>query len=119
MRVGIDVDGVCDFVPGIIRSIVDDPRHEIHIITYRSGRKETEEFLKELDIRFDHLHMTEDCVRMEIWKKEIVIQNNIEVMIEDTPEILENLPPNVVRIWITDPEIYDMKKAINGMLSIK
>jgi hypothetical protein len=115
MNVGIDVDGVCDYVPEIIRSIVNDPSHTIHIITYRSGKEETEQMLKNLNIRYDKLHMTGYMVDMVEWKREVVVQNNIDIMIEDTPEILAVLPPNVVRIWIADQEVYDLQRAINGM----
>jgi len=119
MIVGIDVDGVCDYVPAIIRSICDDMRHTIHIITYRDecDREETKKMLKDLDIDYNYLHMPEDGVMMEEWKREIVINNNIELMIEDTPEILAALPSNVARIWVTDPAVYDLDKAIDGMKS--
>jgi len=119
MIVGIDVDGVCDYVPAIIRSICDDRTHTIHIITYRDecDREETEKMLYNLKIDFDHLHMPEDGVMMEDWKREVVINNNVELMIEDTPEILAALPSNVARIWVTDPEVYDLDKAIDGMKS--
>ena len=119
MIVGIDVDGVCDYVPAIIRSICADPTHTIHIITYRDecDREETKEMLKDLGIRFDSLHMPEDGVRMEDWKRKVVIDNKVELMIEDTPEILAVLPPHVARIWVTDPSVYDLDKAISGMKS--
>lgn len=121
MKIGIDIDGVITEVPDFIKHITSNPDYEVHIITYRDPkggkRLETRDFLRALDIRFDHLHMTAEDVDMVEWKVSVVKEFGIEMMIEDTPEILAAMPPKVQRLWICNPDVYDLNKAVEVMRS--
>ncbi|MBD3408410.1 MAG: hypothetical protein GF411_19965 [Candidatus Lokiarchaeota archaeon] len=121
MKIGIDIDGVITDIPELFKSITNFGNHEIHIITYRDpkNRQDIIDLLKSSYIRYDHLHIAPDDASMIEWKKAKIIELGIDVMIEDTPEILASLPDNIHRIWVCSPKVYDLNKAIKGMRKSK
>lgn len=115
MKIGIDVDGVITDIPEVIMCIANSSKHEIHIITFRNDRYEVAKLLESHNIHYDYIHYAPEGSHMIDWKKKMVENLGIEVMIEDTPEILAALPRHVKRIWIADPDVYNLSAAIEGM----
>jgi DNA-directed RNA polymerase subunit H (RpoH/RPB5) len=131
-HIGIDLDGTIDEMPwffqALIRGILSNDNEcfggkstQVHIITWRdASEEETIEDLRKLGLRkgrdYDVLHLPKISDNDPVaWKREIVVRENITLMIEDSPENLAALPENVQRLWLCNPEIYDLNVCIDAM----
>ena len=121
MVVGIDLDNTITDIPwmfAIISKALVDAGHEVHVITYRE-RGDTEQEMKGLGMTWTKVHFPEDHPlgggSIPKWKAAVVKELNVSVMFEDSPENLAELPPDVKRIWICDPEIFDLNKCLKGL----
>ena len=120
MNVGIDLDGTITECPLLFTALTKGLRamgHHIHIITFRSERKEeVAKTLDKLDVTYDEIHLPGDNdVNLVAWKRRIAASFKITVMIDDMPEVLSEMPENVTRLWVCQPEHYDLKKIIKTL----
>lgn len=119
--VGIDIDGTISRIPDIFSILSHGLKARgipVHIITFRDEELE-EQTLLELrgwNIHYDALHFApRTAPSAAIWKASIVEKYHIDVMFEDSPEVLQALPGHVAKTWIFDTEIYDLRKVIEAL----
>ena len=120
MKIGLDFDGCLDHMPEFFRVLAVafvGAGHEVHVITYRDTPKETEAELRRLGIPFTKLHLPEDCRKVHApeWKAKLAGELELDLFFEDSLENLVVMPPGVKRVWVADPEAFNMQDAINGM----
>lgn len=107
MRIGIDVDHTITELPTlfqILSKALLQEKHQVHIITYRDeqDRKQTEEELTDYGIAYTALHMPPPDAHQAKWKAEMAGKLELDVLFDDSPEVLAALPQTCKRIWICD-----------------
>jgi len=118
MKIGIDVDGTMDEAPwlySLLTRALREAGHEVHVITYRDDREKVIEQLREWGISYDGLHLPDGIVYAPEWKGELAGKLGLDVMFEDSPEVLSKMPSGVLRMWCCQPEIFDMGKVLSGL----
>ena len=122
MRVGIDLDATITDVPqffALLSGALVDAGHEVHVITYRSPdmfpREETLHDLDALGIRYTRLHLPAGSLDAPEWKARVAAELGLDIMIEDSPEVLAAMPEGVKRMWLCDPDFYDLPTCIEAM----
>lgn len=120
MKMGLDLDGTIDALPwlfSILSKALIGSGAQIHIITYRDPgtRAATEADLARFGIAYTALHMPPVDADMVDWKRSTAMRLGLDLMIDDMPEVLAKIPAGVQRVWICDPEIYDLDACIGGM----
>jgi hypothetical protein len=120
MRIGLDLDGTILAIPAffsILSHAMEKEGSEVHIITYRDNRRGAEEALRESGIAYTALHLPQGLgVEPEVWKREVALQLDLDIMVDDSPVVLAAMPEKVKRLWICESHMYDLNKAINGLL---
>jgi hypothetical protein len=119
MKIGLDLDGTITDAPeffSLITSMIIS-QHEVHIITYREDAKEN--VAAELDgygVKYTEIHLPPwNSESAPAWKREIAETLDLDIMFEDSPEVLDQMPEKVKRFWFCNPEIINLKAAINGI----
>lgn len=119
MKIGLDLDGTITEIPklfSVLSNALVATGNEVHVITYRQDNKQiVAEELSQYGVAFTDIHLPKPDDDFRVWKGKLVRQLDIEIMFEDSPEVLSNMPKNVKRIWICDPEMFDLNAAISGM----
>ncbi len=120
MIIGIDLDDTISALPelfSLLTSALIDAGHEVHVITYRAPGTEdwvrTE--LAELGIRYTGLHLPTGPGPAPEWKARVVAELGVELMIEDSPEVLARMPVGVQRLWVCDRELFDLDVCIRAL----
>lgn len=119
-KIGIDLDYTITEMPWFfapLTAALKQAGNEVHIITYRDreDRGEAESELRELQIQYDQLHLPEDDALPAAWKAAVCARLGLDLMIDDAPEVLAALPPATKRLWICDPEVFDLGVCIKAM----
>ena len=119
-KIGIDLDYTITEMPWFFAPLTAALKlagHEIHIVTYRDreDRAETEAELQELKIQYDQLHLPEDDALPAAWKADVCTRLGLDLMIDDAPEVLAALPAGIKRLWVCDPEVFDLDVCIKAM----
>jgi hypothetical protein len=120
MKVGIDLDGTITDAPALFslltHALLGMEGNEVHIITYRDMlREDVEDDLQRYNIRYTRLHLPKPDDDAPEWKSRLATELDLDIMFEDSPEILEAMPSKVKRFWLCDPDIFDLPSAIAGM----
>ena len=120
MKVGIDLDETITAAPeffSLLTHALCVAGHEVHVITYREAesRNQTEAELAELGIRYSLLHLPPANKDGAVWKAELVKTLGIEIIFDDSPEVLAEMPSSVKRFWLCDPDVFDLKTCIAAM----
>lgn len=123
MNIGIDLDDTITDVPVIFQLLTHaicecvPAKHTIHIITYRdeADRKQTEKEVLKLGVSFHHLHLAPQGVDAPQWKAKLAKELKLDIMFDDSPEVLAAMPENVKRFWICDPEIFNLKVCLKAL----
>ena len=91
--------------------------HEVHIITYREVGTEDEvrAELRDLNIRYTEVHIPRSSCSAPEWKSELAVQLDIDLMIEDSPEVLSRMPASVQRLWLCDSQVFDLDTCIRAL----
>lgn len=121
MKIGLDLDFTISELPqffAILSKALIAEGHEVHIITYRE-KFDTGNTIIELNdygIAYTQLHIPDhnNTLTMEAWKAEIA-KIGLDLMIDDSPEVLHAMPPNVKRLWMCDPQVFNLKTCIMAM----
>lgn len=119
MNIGIDLDDTITDMPEfftVICAAFLSAGHEVHIITYRDDNKEAKSDLDEHDIKYTALHLPPENVKnAETWKAQVAKELNLDLMIDDSPEVLAALPKTCKRMWLCDREVFDLGACIRAM----
>ena len=121
MNIGLDLDGTISEMPvlfSMLSNALIATEHKIYIITYRDD--EIEDLKNELhsyEIAYTEIFMPDPGSKVDPakWKSELAKKLELDVMFEDSPEVLSEMPEKVKRIWICDREIYNLKTCIAAM----
>lgn len=119
MRIGIDLDGTILDMPAffsILSHALMAEGHEVHVITYRDNRELAVRDLEASAIRYTGLHLPETMIDAREWKRARADELSLDLMIDDSPDVLAAMPPSVKRLWLCDPALYNLDKAIGGLL---
>lgn len=106
MIVGIDMDGTITKHPELFRILVKGLQAEgnsVHIITCRLEPEAVVESLNALGIGFDEVHTPvpeKDFMTVGEWKAEVCREVGVDIMFEDSPDVLVSLPEGTDGIHI-------------------
>jgi len=117
MIIGLDLDCTITELPelfSLLTSALVDAGHEVHVITYRPPGTETQvrATLAELGIRYTWLHLPPAPVSAPEWKAVVAAELGLDLMIEDSPEVLARMPAGVQRLWLCDREVFDLDACV-------
>lgn len=120
MRIGIDLDDTISALPQWFSLLCDAfvaAGHEVHVLTFRSPGTEAEVRveLQELGIRYTALHLPSAGVHPPEWKAAVAQRLELDLMIEDSPEVLARMPASTARLWLCDPEVFDLDVCIRAL----
>jgi predicted ATP-dependent endonuclease of OLD family len=119
MNIGIDLDGTITEMPqlfAVLTNALIATGNKVHIITYRDDTKE--EIAKELEdfgVSFTEIWLPNKDVNPVAWKRELAKVLDLDMMFEDSPEVLDGMPEKVKRIWICNQEIFNLKICIAAL----
>jgi hypothetical protein len=118
MKIGIDLDDTITAMPEFFAIITKAliQKHQIYIITYRDGREATIIDLNDYNISYTELIMPNDNDETpQAFKSRVATELGIDLMIDDSPENLSEMPPGVKRMWMCDDDVFDLKKCIRAL----
>lgn len=120
MIIGIDLDNTITDLPEffkVVAAALVASGHEVHIITYRDVGTEGDvrAQLAELGIAYTAIHLPQESCTPPEWKSKLAAQLGVELMIEDSPEVLASMPESVQRLWVCDPEIFDLDRCVKAL----
>ena len=118
MNIGIDLDFTITEMPeffAVITKALKDAGHKIHIITYRDVDKAMQTMieLKKLGISFDSVNLPQISDDMASWKRNCATSLDLDLMIDDSPEVLAAMPDKVKRMWLCDPAVFNLNACID------
>jgi hypothetical protein len=107
MNIGLDVDGCISEAPeffAVLSHAFRAAGHRVYVISFRDqcGQKDTEAELSMWGISHDGLFLAprNETQSMWKWKAEIAERLKIDVMIDDSPNVLNAMPLPVVRLLV-------------------
>jgi len=117
MNIGIDLDYTISALPeffSVLAAALVDGGHQVHVITYREvgTEEQVRGELEQLRIRYTQLHLPRRACSAPQWKAELAASLGLDVMIEDSPEVLSRMPVSVQRMWVCDPEVFDLEACV-------
>lgn len=120
MRIGIDLDDTISEIPAffaVVTTALIGQGHQVHILTFRDPDllEDTRAELATLGISYTAIHVPGDNRSAAEWKRSIVTEARIDLMIDDSPEVLAAMPPGVHRVWLCDPEVFDLNACIRAL----
>lgn len=122
MNIGIDLDNTITEIPEFFSTLTNSflkAGHRIFIITYRDelDRPKTMEELDTYGIAYDHLIMLPPNTRLQPgpWKGQIAREVDLDIMIDDAPEVIKEMPKKVKTIWFFDKSIFNIDACILGI----
>jgi hypothetical protein len=114
MNIGIDIDGTISESPqffALLSRVLRAAGHQVHIITYRDPSPqsvaETKQELASWKIAYDALHIPDDglSIGMGEWKRDVANATNLDIMIDDSLEVLAAMPKKVLRFWVVPEDV--------------
>jgi hypothetical protein len=120
MIVGVDLDDTISELPeffSVLTAALVDAGHEVHVITYRQiGTDDAVRAeLAALGLRYTALHLPRTACSPPEWKAALAAELGIDLMIEDSPEVLARMPSGVRRLWLCDPEVFSLDVCIGAL----
>jgi uncharacterized HAD superfamily protein len=100
---GLDLDGVITDAPTFFSAWTHSWKGKVIIITYRKDREKAIRDLDERLIRYDEVILVD---RFEA-KAEVIREKKISIYIDDQPEMLRNIGPNVHVMLFRNEGNYD------------
>jgi hypothetical protein len=124
MRIGIDLDDTITEMPWffepLIKALIQS--HQIHIVSYRDTQQEVIDELRKHRINgFTKIWVpSKDELEskghsMGKWKGKVAGEIPLDVMIDDSPEVLSEMPSNVKRLWLCDSSMFNLKSCISAL----
>ena len=112
MNTGFDIDGCISEAPAffaLLSRVLKAAGHQVHIITYRDPKSvaETKQELKSWKISYDALHIPnlDSDLGMGEWKRDVAKRLNLDMMIDDSLEVLSLMPKGVLRMWVVPEDV--------------
>ena len=111
MKIGLDIDGVCNseystIFSALTSALINSNSFEIFILSARNNSQKsinnTIQELKQLGIVYDYLIITDD-------KQKIIRDNNIKLFIDNQIENFKGIEPSVCCILVREQMNYDWK----------
>lgn len=104
MHICLDVDDTITYAPSFFSRLVDSfSEAVVTIVTFRTERHETEQYLRSIPIRFDRLILSSDQQlgisekqSLHQWKAELVNELNPDFFFEDMPEVVGLIDPSII-----------------------
>ena len=120
MIVAIDLDNTITDAPeffAVLTKALIDSGHAVHVITYREPGTEdrARADLDALGIRYSELHLPQDWCEPAAWKAGLAADLGVQIFIEDSPEVLARMPKGVQRLWLCDPEVFDLDACVRAL----
>ena len=121
MKIGLDLDDTITAMPeffSVLSKALTKAGHKIYVITYRNktDRMDTVQELREFGIEYEKLFCSDwNNEDMGPYKARIAREVGLDLMIDDSPEVLAELPDTVKRIWVCDPQVFSLKACLKGM----
>ena len=120
MKIGLDLDETISALPewfALISRALVEAGHEVHVITYRPVGSEAAVHaeLQDHGIGYTALHVPLESVQAPAWKAGLAAELGLDLMVEDSPEVLARMPEGTARLWLCDPEIFDLDVCIQAM----
>jgi hypothetical protein len=79
------------------------------IVTYRDPQSvaETKQELASWKIAYDALHLPNDDFGMGMgeWKRDVAKRLNLDIMIDDSLEVLAAMPEKLLRMWVVPEDV--------------
>lgn len=119
MNIGIDLDYTISEMPeffSILTVALRKTDHKVYIVSFRDKAilESSIEEVRGYGISFDGIYHPEDSETLTQFKTRMAGELNLDVFIDDMPEAFVEMPPNVKRLWLCDPEIYNMRDIITA-----
>lgn len=105
---GLDMDGVLDESPIFFGLLTAVWPGKVIVITYRDDRAKAEADLTKLGIKYDELVL----VRSFDEKGQVIVEKGVGVYVDDQPEALKNVPPNVTVLLMRNGGNFDEKDRL-------
>lgn len=112
LRIGLDIDDTITRCPAffaLLSKALVEAGHEVHVISYREERRETEEELREHGIRYTSLTLTDGVdfgkEKFFQWKARMCKELEIDILFEDMPEVINELDGSTIAFVAFDPEL--------------
>ncbi len=106
------IDGTISEAPeffALLSTSLKSAGHQVHVVTYRdpNSAEETKQELADWNIQYDALHLpcSDSTLGMGEWKGEIAEQLNLDMMIDDSLEVLAAQPKGVLRMWVVPDDV--------------
>ena len=120
MRIGIDLDETISALPewfAVLSEAMISGGHEVHVITYREPgtEEDVKRELAEHHIRHTVVHLPPPGIDPPSWKSALATRLELDLMIEDSPEVLARMPAGTARMWLCDPEVFDLDICVRAL----
>ena len=120
MRIGIDIDETITTLPEFFSFLTEHlikEGHEVHIITYRLPEllDYTKEQLLNYNIRYTELHIWPGTGDGHIWKGKVAKKLDLNIMFDNDPNNLAEMPPTTHKIWLCNKDEIDLKELIDSL----
>jgi len=124
MKIGVDLDYTITEMPWFFESLIETliKSHQIHIISYRDTQQEViEELRKHKILRVTQIWVPSQAEfdseghSVDKWNGKMARQIPLNVMIDDSPEVLSAMPSTVKRLWLCDSSIFNLKSCISAL----
>jgi hypothetical protein len=118
MNVGMDIGGTISEMPELMAILAEGLRargHKVYILSLENtlATVETEQYLKDHGIAHDGLFLLPGgTIDAWEWKPRMAAVLHLDVMIDDSPELLARMPDGVKRIGICHPETWDLGRLM-------
>ena len=88
--IGIDIDGCIDEFPIFFQLLSNYWPGKVYVITFRSDREKTKNFLTEHEIKYDELILVNSFEEKGI----VITREGIMTFFDDQPEVLKTITPH-------------------------
>ena len=119
MIVGIDIDDTITAHPeffSFLSHALIDGGHQVIIITFREDQSRTAKLLDELNIAYSRLITASLEAHMEHgvdeWKGWVCKQHNVEILFEDSAEVLRYIDPATMSFMAVDHKRHDLNALV-------
>ncbi len=120
MIVGIDLDYTISDMPeffSVLAAALVDSGHEVHVITFREiGTEDSVRAeLREYGLRYTQVHLPRSPCLAPKWKAQLAVELGLDLMIEDSPEVLSEMPDSVKRLWLCDSSVFNLATCVQAL----
>ena len=118
MKIGIDLDETISEGPeffAILSAAFLAAGHEVHVVTFREPGTHSG-----VETELDAHGLSRTAVHLPIagelppaFKARIAAELGLDWMIDDSPEVLAAMPVGTRRLWLCDPEVFDLRACLD------